>query len=420
MDVHRNLDGNRRVMVERGDHSRVFAERGGRGYVQHPYMYHGREFGHRTYYDHGRAYDRYYNRYPYRGGYLDVYAPVRYYPVGFYGWAYNPWAVPVVYGGWGWAGSPWYGYYGGYFAPYPTYQGPSYWLTDYLIAQSLQEAYAARAETDAAAAAPAGPPVLTPETKNLIAGEVARQIALENAEAADNAAKRDIDPQRSSIAQLLSDNQSHVFVVGADLDLVGNDGVECPVSQGDVLQTPAAAPAADATTVNAVVLSSKGWRKECRISVGVTVAFADLQDMQNHMRETIDAGMGDLQAKQGKGGLPPAPQSARSAPVQAAFAVGAPPPDATAQTEIAQQTTAADQAEQEVAGNAAPAAPGAAAIPAPAAPPAAPIAVGQTAAQVNAAYGTPKVLFKSATKEVDSYPGGVKVTFKNGKVSDVE
>ena len=422
MDVHRNLDGNRRVMVERGDHSRVYAERGGRGYVQHPYMYHGREFGHRTYYDHGRAYDRYYNRYPYRGGYLDVYAPVRYYPVGFYGWAYNPWAVPVVYAGWGWAGSPWYGYYGGYFAPYPTYLGPSYWLTDYLIAQSLQDAYAARAAADAADAGgpPAGPPVLTQDTKNLIAAEVARQIALENAEAADNAAQKDIDPQRSSIAQLLSDNQAHVFVVGADLDLVGTDGVECPVSQGDVLQTPAGAPPADATTVNAVVLSSKGWRKECRISGGVTVAFADLQDMQNHMRETIDAGMGDLQAKQGKGGLPPAPVAARGLPVEAAFAVGAPPPDPGAATEIAQQSTAADQAEQEVASNAPPAAPGAAAIPAPVAPPPAPIAVGQTSAEVNAAYGTPKVVFKSATKEIDSYPGGVKVTFKNGKVTDVE
>jgi hypothetical protein len=54
------------------------------------------------------------------------------------------------------------------------------------------------------------------------------------------------------------------------------------------------------------------------------------------------------------------------------------------------------------------------------APPAAPIAVGQTSAEVNAAYGAPKVLFKSATKEIDSYPGGVKVTFKNGKVTDVE
>lgn len=75
MDIHHGLNGNRRVSVERADHSRIVAERGGRGYVQHPYMYHGREFGHRTYYEHGRVYDRYYGRYPYHGVYVDVYAP---------------------------------------------------------------------------------------------------------------------------------------------------------------------------------------------------------------------------------------------------------------------------------------------------------------------------------------------------------
>jgi hypothetical protein len=32
--------------------------------------------------------------------------------------------------------------------------------------------------------------------------------------------------------------------------------------------------------------------------------LTDLQEMQNHMRETIDQGLQDLQAKQGKGGLP--------------------------------------------------------------------------------------------------------------------
>ncbi len=143
MDIHHGLDGNRRVSVERADHSRVYAERGGRGYVQHPYMYHGREYGHRTYYDHGRYYDRYYNRYAYRGVYMDVYAPARYYPVGFYGWAYNPWAVPIAYS-WGWGAAPWYGYYGAYFAPYPVYPSAAFWLTDYLIATSLQAAYAAK------------------------------------------------------------------------------------------------------------------------------------------------------------------------------------------------------------------------------------------------------------------------------------
>ena len=94
MDIHHGLNGNRRISVERADHSRVFAERGGRGYVQHPYMYHGHEFGHRTYYDHGRYYDRYYNRYGYRGVYLDVYAPGRYYPAAFTAGPITPGPLP--------------------------------------------------------------------------------------------------------------------------------------------------------------------------------------------------------------------------------------------------------------------------------------------------------------------------------------
>ena len=47
MDIHHGLSGSRSVRVERADHSRIVAERGGRGYVQHPYMYRGHEYGHR-------------------------------------------------------------------------------------------------------------------------------------------------------------------------------------------------------------------------------------------------------------------------------------------------------------------------------------------------------------------------------------
>ena len=50
----------------------------------------------------------------------------------------------------------------------------------------------------------------------------------------------------------------------------------------------------------------------------VSVTMADLQDMQNHMRETIDQGMGELQAKQGKGGLPALPPSANVPPAKPA------------------------------------------------------------------------------------------------------
>ncbi len=76
--------------MERADHSRVFAERGRRGFVERPYSYRGHDFARRSYYYHGRAYDRYYRGYGYRGVYLNVYAPGYYYAPGFYGWAYNP------------------------------------------------------------------------------------------------------------------------------------------------------------------------------------------------------------------------------------------------------------------------------------------------------------------------------------------
>ncbi len=438
MDIHHGLDGSRRVNVERADHSRVYAERGGRGFVQHPYMYHGREFGHRTYYDHGRYYDRYYHHYAYRGVFVDVYAPARYYPVGFYGWAYNPWAVPVVYP-WGWGAAPWYGYYGAYFAPYPVYPSAAFWLTDYLIANSLQAAYAAQAAAggppvaamgDAVAAglpsappvpAAGGAPVLTPEIKKMVSDEVQRQIALENSEAQANAAQQDIDPASSGIARMMSDNQPHVFIAGSDLDLVDAAGQECPISQGDIIEV-ATAPSATATEATAIVLASKGG-KECQKSDNVTVAFNDLQDMQNHMRETIDSGMGDLQSKQGKGGLPAAPPSAQAAPVPAAFTAGAPPPDTNAASEIAQQTQAADQAEQEVASAAPAGGPSDSAAPvlAAPAPPAEPptIALGQTAAQVTGSMGQPTRIIDLGAKKIYVYKD-MKITFKDDKVSDVQ
>ena len=53
------------------------------------------------------------------------------------------------------------------------------------------------------------------------------------------------------------------------------------------------------------------------------------------------------------------------------------------------------------------------------APPPPTIAIGQTKAQVTAAFGQPTKTAKVGTKEVYTYPD-MKVTFTNGKVSDVE
>jgi hypothetical protein len=420
MDIHHGLGGERRIAVERADHSRIVAERG-RGFVDHPYMFRGHEFAHRTYVVNGRVYDRFYGRYEYRPGvFIAVYAPVRYYPVGFYGWAYNPWVAPVPYAWVGWAGAPWYAYYGPFFAPYPVYANASLWLTDYLISQSLIASYQAQA---AAAAAnqpppplPAGQVALTPDVKQAIADEVRRQVALENAEAQANAQNADFSGQSSGIARMLADNMPHTFVAGTNLDLIDASGQECAVSEGDVLQL-ATPPPPTAQSANLIVMASKGG-VECRRGNVVSVNFPDLQDMQNHMRETIDEGMGTLQTH--PGGLPTPPPSAMAMATPAAFSAGAPPPDQTAAAQINQQLQDADKAEQETLAQAPAQAPLA-----PIAPPAAPagppptVSLGQSPDQVTGILGQPKSIMDLGARKIYVYPS-LKVTFKDGKVSDIE
>jgi hypothetical protein len=372
MDVHHNLGGGRTVTVVRPDHSVIVAQRGRPGFVQHPYAYKGHDYAVRTYVYRGHSYNRYYSHYEYRGVSMNVYAPGVYYHPAFYGWAYNPWAAPVTFG-WGWGAAPWYGQYGYYFQPYPTYPSAAFWLTDYMISQDLQASYAAHqaaGEADgtppsappAAAdqqpdqAAQAAPPVMTPEVKQAIADEVKSQIALENSEAKQTTADQPVDPASSGIARLLSDGRPHTFVAGGHLDVTDDAGKECVVSDGDTLQLRQPPPQ-DSTVAKLVVMSSKGL-PECDISLTVQVTLADLQEMQNHMRDTIDKGMAELEAKQGTNGLPPAPASAQGAAAPAAYAAIAPPPDPNAATEIQEQSEQANAAEKDVSAEAATQAPG--------------------------------------------------------------
>ena len=435
MDIHHGLNGSRRVSVERADHSRIVADRGGHGYVQHPYMFHGREFGHRTYYDHGRAYDRFYGRYGWRGGYYDVYAPARFYPYGFYGYAYAPWAAPVPYA-WGWGGAPWYGYYGAFYAPYPVYPAPAFWLADFVIAASLQAAYAAQtqgaAELSPTPSSPPGlleasvwlserlvgpamadaQPAMTPEVKEMVANEIKALVQEEGTEAQANAAHQDADPGKSSVVQLLSDNRPHVFVAGSDLDLVAASGQECAFTQGDVLKVMSPPPASG-TSETAMVVASKGSAKECATSASITVAMTDLQDMYNHMREQVDDGLGQLQSKQGKSGLPAAPASAAGAPVKADFAAGAPPPDADAGKQINAQASQADQAESDAVADVSAAPAGGSGGGSTT------IAMGQSIDMVTAKLGNPTRIIDLGAKKIYTYPD-MKIIFLNGKVSDVQ
>ena len=152
-------------------------------------------------------------------------------------------------------------------------------------------------------------------------------------------------PDDGGVSELLSDGHSHVFMPGSELDLVDAGGNECTLSPGDVVQVRAA-PAPGAQAVNATVLASKGGY-ECATDTTVRMPLTDLQEGENYMRQTIDQGMADLQAKQGTGNLPPAPAAAQGALVNAGFATGAPPPDPNVEAEITQEANAADQAERE-------------------------------------------------------------------------
>jgi hypothetical protein len=252
---------------------------------------------------------------------------------------------------------------------------------------------------------------LSPEAKQEIAYEVRLQLQQEATEAQANAARQDVDPATSSIVHVLSDNQPHVFVSGSNLDLVTASGQECTCSQGDVLRVVSAPPPSSDTT-SATILASKGGGRECGAGDTVSVAMTDLQDMHNHMRETIDDGLSELQSKQGKNGLPAAPASTVGAPTRAAIATDAPPPDANADNEISQQMSAADQAEREASTSA----PGAPAV---SAGSSVTIALGQTTDQVTAALGNPPRIIDLGAKKIYTYPD-MKIVFQNGKVTDVQ
>jgi len=209
----------------------------------------------------------------------------------------------------------------------------------------------------------------------------------------------------------LNDSRPHVFVVGAPLEVSDAATTECSLSDGDVLALSPGTSAAGGT-VGLTVLGSKGGQ-ECQKAATVTVAVADLQDMQNHMRETIDQGLQELQASQGKNGLPLAPVSTQTQTAQ--YAAIAPPDDPNAAAEIQQQAQQADQAEHEVLND------GGTAAAQPIGALASPTAVsqGQSIHDVMSIMGKPASMGLKDGNLVFNY-NGMKVIFVNGKVSDVE
>jgi hypothetical protein len=330
MYIQHGVDGSRRIMVEQPDRSRIYASSRGVQYVQHPYMFHGRAYDHRTFYLQGKTFHQVYRPYNYGGTTLDVYAPTRLYAPAMYQWATNRFNAPQPYS-WGYKtnAAPWYGYYKGYFTPDSSYSSPSSWLTDFVLGISLALAYASAPPTSQSPPANAAP--ITPQVKQMLAQEVDRQVRQESVEAEATAQNRDLPPGAGSVVQELGDRQPHVLVVASDLDLVDPSGRRCMMSQGDVVQV-ISPPQPSSGTAQAVILSSKGG-VECERAAQVQIAVADLQEMQNHMRETIDQGLASTDAAK------------QTTSVTPAYAAAAGPADPNAARELAQQQQIAAAAE---------------------------------------------------------------------------
>jgi hypothetical protein len=403
MDIHYGPARSRTIVRERPDHTLLVSNRYNNGYRQVPYSYRRAEFVQRTYVANGRVYSRIYQPYRLGGVATYVYAPAYYYPAPTYVWATDPWGRPVAYT-WGWMGDPWYGYYGGYFTPYPVYPSPSLWLTDYLMAQTLQAAYQERADELANSQTYSAP--LPPAVKQQIADEVNRQITLESSEAA--AGSQNVpDPGSSGVERMLGDAKVRVFVVSSPLFVQSSVG-DCYITEGDVLGLmPAAHP--DPSTANLTVMARKG--NSCPLGSTVTVYVEDLQEMQNHMRETIDRGLGDLQRTQGRNGIPAAPSAALQPITQTGYAAIEPPRDPNVPAELSAQNKEGDQVIRETLSQAEP-------VDRSSAEPR--LALGQTEEQVRAIVGEPpQDIYDSGTQRIFFFSKGI-VTFTDGKVTKIQ
>ncbi len=181
--------------------------------------------------------------------------------------------------------------------------------------------------------------VLTPEVKQAIADEVKAELAAQQA-AAQNPAAADAAPAADQLPAAL-DPAHRTFIVASTLSEQLPDGMECSLTQGDVLTRIDDTP--DANN-NVKVIVSGSQKSDCNAGAQVSVAVDDLQDMHNAFQENLEDGMQSLAKNQGKNGMPASPSTATTAGPGAGAQ-----PDQDAVATLQKQQQDADAAEKDVA-----------------------------------------------------------------------
>jgi hypothetical protein len=247
----------------------------------------------------GNTFVRTYRPYTWGGRPYYAYQPAYAYPGWYYGYCGRPWYTPVNYQ-WGWMGSPWYASYGYYYSPYPTYAGPAFWLTDFVIADLLAEQYAenvAAANANAAAQANAAAAQANAQASAPISDDVKEQIRLQvQAEIKAQQEQRPV-----TVDTVVADTQ-HIFAVSEQLNVANASTQQpCALTEGDLIRLKQ--PVADgAPTGLATVVASKN--ASCAVGTDVNVSVHDLQTFENEFSARVDKGMQEMKTKMPDGTKP--------------------------------------------------------------------------------------------------------------------
>jgi hypothetical protein len=286
LDIRTGPRGQRVITSRRSDHSTLVSTGLHSGYLQRALQLNGRAVTQRIYVSGTNTYSNIYVGTTFHGLRLPQYQPTQVYPASFYEWVYGGWGSPVSYR-WNLSQQRWYASYFSFFVPWPSYANGSLWLTDYFLAQTLEDGSAMQqadagspqpdaadatdpASADAASEAVPQPDAdgvfsatqttpITPELKQTIAAQVDDQLILDDASAARPIANANQDGPASDLSDalepgrllvvdtLLSANVDRATIVSAAGGAARYDSSirSCSLSPGDVLrvfQPPAELP----------------------------------------------------------------------------------------------------------------------------------------------------------------------------------
>jgi hypothetical protein len=188
----------------------------------------------------------------------------------------------------------------------------------------------------AGAPAPTKGTGLPDDVKKAISEEMKAEIAAEKEASASG--QKDAKPGAEEVPAAL-DPKIRYFVVATEEDVTTSDGDECTLTGGDVVYRTEDKPDDDNMVDTTVKSSKKGG---CAVGATVGISTDDLQEMHNQLRIQMDAGLKELASKQGKNGLPAAPDTKTQA-----GEVPPPEPDKSVNSDLEQQQKEADQVEAE-------------------------------------------------------------------------